>query len=114
MLYTGRLLKGRELARAGSPLAHAVLPRAEVRERRPWQIAGDIAAVPRPTLVELKRLLVSRRRAALDGVLERECAAQDEAAGDGADSLTHRRRRTARRRESGGMMAATAWRSRSC
>jgi polyketide biosynthesis enoyl-CoA hydratase PksI len=75
MLFTGRLMKGREIAHAGGPLAHAVYPRAQIRERA-LQIAGEIAEVPRPTLVELKRLILARRRAALDGVLERERTAQ--------------------------------------
>ncbi len=75
MLFTGRLMKGRELARAGTPLAHAVLPRTHVRSRA-LEIAGEIADVPRETLVALKRLILQRRRDAVLGAAEQERRAQ--------------------------------------
>jgi polyketide biosynthesis enoyl-CoA hydratase PksI len=77
MLYTGRLMKGRELARAGGPLAHAVMPRQDVR-RRALAIAAEIAEHPRETLVALKRLVAARRRAAALGAVELERSAQHE------------------------------------
>jgi polyketide biosynthesis enoyl-CoA hydratase PksI len=75
MLFTGRVMKGRELAHPGGPLAHAVLPRAAVR-RRALEIAGEIASIPRETLVALKRLVLTRRRAAVLGAAEEERRAQ--------------------------------------
>lgn len=75
MLFTGRVMKGRELARAGGPLAYAVLPREAVR-RRALAIADEIAAVPRETLIALKRLVLTRRRAAVLDAAEQERSAQ--------------------------------------
>lgn len=68
MLYTGRLLKGRELA---GPSARYVVPRALVVERAA-ALAGEIAEAPRPALVELKRMLAETRRADLGGAVARE------------------------------------------
>jgi len=75
MLFTGRVVKGRELARASGAIAHAVLPRAGVR-RRALEIAGEVAAVPRETLVAAKRLVAGRRRAAVLAAVDAERDAQ--------------------------------------
>ena len=75
MLFTGRLMKGRELARAGGMLAHAVFSRDAVRARA-LEIADEIAGVPRETVVALKRLILSRRRAAVLAAAEQERRAQ--------------------------------------
>jgi enoyl-CoA hydratase/carnithine racemase len=77
LLFTGRLMKGRELARAGGPSAHAVRPRETV-PRRALEIAQEIAAVPRETLIALKRLVAHRRRALVREAVEREHRAQVE------------------------------------
>lgn len=75
MLFTGRLMKGRELARAGGSLAHAVVPRQDVRQRA-LEIADEIAGAPRETLVALKRLVLARRRPAVLAAAEQERRAQ--------------------------------------
>ncbi len=77
MLFTGRLMKGRELARTGGPLAHAVWPRNAVRARA-MEIAEEMAGHPRETLVALKRLLNTRRRAAVLEAVQREQPVQVE------------------------------------
>lgn len=71
LLYTGRLVKGRELRDACAPLAAHVLPRAEVMARA-LRIADDIAIAPREVLVALKQALAGRRRARLAPVLHEE------------------------------------------
>jgi polyketide biosynthesis enoyl-CoA hydratase PksI len=71
MLLTGRVLQGRDLARTNSPVAHAVLPRAEVRPHA-LRIAQEIASAPRETVVALKRLLVAPRRASALAAADRE------------------------------------------
>jgi polyketide biosynthesis enoyl-CoA hydratase PksI len=68
LLFTGRLLKGRELQAAG---AHAVLPKAEVRARA-LQLAAEVAAAPREALLALKAMLAGRRRERLSRALEEE------------------------------------------
>jgi polyketide biosynthesis enoyl-CoA hydratase PksI len=73
LLFTGRLVKGRELKYAGSPLAHAILPRAEVRERA-LAVAAEIAQVPRESLRLLKSALTEQRRERLERVLRAEQA----------------------------------------
>lgn len=71
MLLTGRVLQGKDLARSGGAIAHAVLPRADVRPRA-LQLAGEIASRSRETVVSLKRLLVAPRRAAALAAADRE------------------------------------------
>jgi polyketide biosynthesis enoyl-CoA hydratase PksI len=68
LLFTGRLVKGRELAAAGYA---AVVPRALVR-RRALDLAAEVAAVPREALLELKAMLAERRRGPLQRALEEE------------------------------------------
>ncbi|MEM7413438.1 MAG: polyketide synthase [Myxococcota bacterium] len=71
LLFTGRLCKGKELAASGGPLAHSVVPRAEVREKA-LAIARDIAEAPRTSLVLLKETLSADRRVRLERALEAE------------------------------------------
>jgi enoyl-CoA hydratase/carnithine racemase len=73
MLFTGRLFKGRELRYAGAPLAHAIVPKEEIRDRA-FAIAEEIADVPRQSLLLLKATLATRRRARLESVLPQENA----------------------------------------
>jgi enoyl-CoA hydratase/carnithine racemase len=73
LLFTGRLMTGRELKMAGSPLAHAIVPRTEVR-RRAIAIAQEMAEVPREALTLLKQALAARRRAVLEQALKEEQA----------------------------------------
>lgn len=68
LLFTGRLVKGRDLKAAGSP---AVVPRGELR-RRALALAGEVADVPREALVRLKAMLARRRRDLLQRALEEE------------------------------------------
>jgi enoyl-CoA hydratase/carnithine racemase len=65
MLFTGRLLKGRELRGRAVPLAHAIVPAADVWT---WALAlaGDLASATRESLELLKDTLVVRRRAQLE------------------------------------------------
>ena len=73
LLFTGRLIKGRELKQMGCPLAHAVMPRAEVNERA-LSIAREIADVPREALLRLKESLGARRRTQAERAMEDEQA----------------------------------------
>jgi len=73
LLFTGRLIKGRELKASGGPLAHAVVPRAEVRSRA-ISIASEMAEVPREALVLLKQTLSAKRRVNLEQAVEAEQA----------------------------------------
>jgi polyketide biosynthesis enoyl-CoA hydratase PksI len=72
MLYTGRLLKGRELSEGFG--RRRVAPRAEVRARA-LQLAEEMAAAPRATLLELKSLVAARRRDQRGPALAREAEA---------------------------------------
>lgn len=72
MLYTGRLLKGRELAAAGC--ARYVVPRSEVRPRA-MALAEEIALAPRAALIELRHVLAERRRTQRGRALELESEA---------------------------------------
>lgn len=73
LLFTGRLVKGRELKAAGVPLSHAIVPRAEVGHRA-LAVARELAAVPREAAVLLKASLAGRRRERLDRALADEQA----------------------------------------
>lgn len=77
LLFTGRLMKGRELKAIGGPLAYAVVPRAEVRSHA-ISIAREAAKVPREALVLLKQTLVARRREGLERALNDEAKMQRE------------------------------------
>lgn len=68
LLFTGRLVKGRELKAAGFP---AVAPKADLR-RRALDLAREIAGVPREALLALKSMLAGRRRERLLRALEEE------------------------------------------
>ncbi|MET0556489.1 MAG: enoyl-CoA hydratase-related protein [Vicinamibacteria bacterium] len=72
MLYTGRLLKGRELAEAGC--RRFVAPRAQVTARA-HALAEEMARTPRATLLELRRMVCDRRRDQLGEALRREAEA---------------------------------------
>jgi len=68
LLFTGRLVKGRELEAAGFP---GVAPRADLR-RRALDLAREVAAAPREALVALKSMLAGRRRERLQRAVEEE------------------------------------------
>jgi enoyl-CoA hydratase/carnithine racemase len=85
LLFTGRLVKGRELGRG--TLAGAVGPRAEVVGRA-RALAREIAAAPREVLVLMKSALAARRRARLEAALVEEKAMHDRLF---ADEATRRR-----------------------
>ena len=56
MLYTGRLLKGRDLG--ATPAGRYVSPRAAVRERA-GDLAEEMARAGRESLMELKKILAA-------------------------------------------------------
>jgi enoyl-CoA hydratase/carnithine racemase len=58
LLFTGRLVKGRELKAAGFA---GVAPKADLR-RRALELAHEVAAAPREALVRLKAMLARSRR----------------------------------------------------
>lgn len=74
LLYSGRMLTGREIRHACCPLSHAVRPRADVMDRA-CRVAQDFAEAPRDSLVQLKRILTARRRDSLERALQAERAA---------------------------------------
>lgn len=65
LLFSGRMLKGREIKDAHVPLSHAVMPRAAVRERA-IAMATEFAAAPREALVLLKKRIAGKRRPYLE------------------------------------------------
>jgi polyketide biosynthesis enoyl-CoA hydratase PksI len=71
LLYTGRLLTGREIHEARCPLSGAIVQRARVLDHALLR-AGEIAAVPRPAIVQLKRHVAAKRLQALDEALRSE------------------------------------------
>jgi polyketide biosynthesis enoyl-CoA hydratase PksI len=73
LLFTGRLMKGRELKAAGGPIAPMVVPCAEVRPRA-IAIAQELAEAPREALVLLKQTLAAKRSASLERALKDEQA----------------------------------------
>lgn len=73
LLFTGRLMTGRELRVAGGPLSHAVVPRREV-DAHALAIAREIAEVPNKALRLLKQTLSARRREILERAVEEERA----------------------------------------
>ena len=81
LLFSGRLVKGKELAATGGALAHSVFPRTEVRERA-LGIAREIAEAPRTSLVLLKETLSANRRARLEDALEAEARMHAQSFGD--------------------------------
>jgi polyketide biosynthesis enoyl-CoA hydratase PksI len=75
MLFTGRIVKGREFVTSGTILAHAVVPRRAVKHRA-LSIASEMAEAPREALELLKQTLASRRRAVLNAALDQESTMQ--------------------------------------
>jgi polyketide biosynthesis enoyl-CoA hydratase PksI len=71
LLYTGRLLTGREIREAHCPLSCAVRPGADVM-RRAVAVARQVAGAPRPAFVALKQRLTAERCAALERALRAE------------------------------------------
>ena len=70
MLYTGRLLTGRELRRCGAPLPH-VVPGDEVRGFA-LRLAREFSRIPVSQLRLLRRTLSARRRIRLEVALSDE------------------------------------------
>ena len=68
LLFTGRLVKGRELKAAGLT---AVGAKADLR-RRALDLAHEVADAPREALVELKSMLAGRRRERIERAVEEE------------------------------------------
>jgi polyketide biosynthesis enoyl-CoA hydratase PksI len=75
LLFTGRLITGREIREMGCPLSHAVQPQAQVYARA-LAIAQEIADVPRTVIQEMKRQHTAQRRALLQHSLRLEEDAQ--------------------------------------
>lgn len=73
LLFTGRLMKGRELKAFGSPIAHAIVPRAEVRPRA-LSIAEEITKTSRTALALLKGTLANRRLYRFEHAIKEEQA----------------------------------------
>jgi polyketide biosynthesis enoyl-CoA hydratase PksI len=71
LLFTGRLLTGREIRDACCPLSHAIRPRAQVLDHA-LRRARAIAEAPRHALVLLKQNLAARRCDALERALSAE------------------------------------------
>ncbi|MEM9005300.1 MAG: polyketide synthase [Cyanobacteria bacterium P01_F01_bin.86] len=71
LLFTGRLIKGREIKASGGTLAHAVTPYKEVLDQA-IAIASEIAEVPREALVLLKKTLSAKRRLLLESAIKAE------------------------------------------
>lgn len=71
LLWTGRLVTGREIRDACCPLSHAVRPRSEVF-RRALETARDMAATSRNAATIFKQHLAVSRRASLDAALAAE------------------------------------------
>lgn len=73
MLFSGRLMKGRELKAIGGSIAHAVLPRAQVYSHA-VAIAEELVQVPRQALALLKGTLSAKRSAMLERAIKVEQA----------------------------------------
>ena len=73
LLFTGRLVKGRELKAAGFA---AVAPKIDLR-RRALDLAHEVAAAPREALLALKAMLAARRRERLLRAIEDERRAHE-------------------------------------
>jgi polyketide biosynthesis enoyl-CoA hydratase PksI len=71
MMFTGRLMKGRDLR------GPHVAPRAQVGARA-RELATEIAAAPREVLVSMKAAQAARRRARLEEALVEEKRMHDE------------------------------------
>jgi enoyl-CoA hydratase/carnithine racemase len=88
LLFTGRMVKGRELKAAGFP---AVAPKADLR-RRALDLAHEVAAAPREALLALKSMLAGRRRERLERAVAEERRAHEAlfARGDTARLIAER------------------------
>jgi polyketide biosynthesis enoyl-CoA hydratase PksI len=71
LLWTGRLMTGREIRDACCPLSYAVQPRSEVVGRA-LAVARDIAATPRDVVALFKAQVAVGRLAALESALKME------------------------------------------
>lgn len=71
LLLTGRVVTGRELAALAPGFAHAIVPRAEVRDRA-FALADELARPPAAAVRLAKAQLAERRRATLDEALRGE------------------------------------------
>jgi enoyl-CoA hydratase/carnithine racemase len=76
LLWTGRLMTGREIRDAGCPLSHAVVPRDEVFARA-LSLSRDCAATSRDAALRFKQQLAAGRRAGLEGALAAEDAGHE-------------------------------------
>lgn len=96
LLYTGRLVRGREAADYG--LALDARPADEVLERS-LELAGEIATASPVVVRQLKQTLAATERATLDEALAREAACQAVSYGseDLAEGLASARERRAPR-----------------
>lgn len=73
LLYTGRMLKGREIKSAAVPVSHAVVRRSEVDDRA-LEIAEAIAESPRDVVSLLRRRLSGPRCDLLEAAVADETA----------------------------------------
>jgi polyketide biosynthesis enoyl-CoA hydratase PksI len=80
LLLTGRMIKGREIHKAGVPLSHAVVPRSDVRNRT-YALATELAQAPQAAMGLLKRHITTRRRAQLERAISDELAMHTEVFG---------------------------------
>jgi enoyl-CoA hydratase/carnithine racemase len=76
LLYTGRLVKGRELKTSNCLLVHAIVPRKDVQNRA-LAIAREVADIPREVLLLLKQTLSEKRKKLLEGAASLEAQMQD-------------------------------------
>lgn len=76
LLFTGRLLTGREIRDSCCPLSHAIRPRARVLDHA-LACARAIAEAPRAAIVLLRQNLLTRRRAVLEQALRAEANAHE-------------------------------------
>jgi enoyl-CoA hydratase/carnithine racemase len=77
LMFTGRVLKGREIRDAGVPISRNVIPAREVLEHA-LDVAAEVASAPRVSVALLKRTLAARDERLLELALaeEREMHAQ--------------------------------------
>lgn len=73
MLLTGRVVKGRELRDAHVPLSHAVVPRAQVRDRV-YALAREMAQAPREAMALTRAHMSARRLARFEQAVAGELA----------------------------------------
>lgn len=71
LLFTGRLMTGREIREARCPLSHTVRMRTEVGDGA-LSMAREMAEAPRAAVVLLKQAVAARRREVLERALDAE------------------------------------------